>query len=368
MNARPLVLGLMLLLAAAPAVGETIEGVVTNGTLGRPQPGASVALLKPDQGMEPLRETTTDARGRYRLADVPPAGGGAPYLVRVTYAEVSYHQPVLFKGAPTVSVDVAIFERTTSEKDLVVDIHGLSLDPAEGRLGVREAFAVENRSLPPRTIFRSGGTFRFTLPAAAKGVNLSVQGPAGMPLEQTPIEAAPGQYLVDFPLRPGTTQVRLSYQLDYAAARARLALEAFYPVSHTQVFIPSGGVDISSETLKPLGTEPSTKMQVYGVENLSAGAAVEFEISGNPPASARQAVENESEGGVGSVTIFPNAVGQARWYILALTFFVLVLGLYYLYMADRPAESEPAKRASGGKRRRLRREAEPIDDQPLARH
>lgn len=364
MKARCLVLCLLLFVCSL-ARAESIEGIVTNGTRNRPQASAAISLLKLDQGMQPIRETTTDTQGRYRFADVP-ADTGASYLVRVTYAGVTYHKPALFQSGTAARVDVEVYERTSSEKAIAVDVHGIAFDPSEGRLRVREAYAVANQTRPPLTVYGEGGTFRFALPTNVKDVELSMQAPTGMPLEQTPVEKLPGQYAVDFPLRPGTTQVRLSYSLDYPVARAQMALRSFYAVNHTQVFIPSTGVELSSRSLTPLGTDSERQLSIYGAENLSAGSVVEFEVSGTAPAAARAGGEGDSANQAGSVTIFPNAAGQARWYIVILAFFVLVLGLYYLYQADGPAESGPAKNHSQAKRR-PRRATEPIDDHTSAR-
>ena len=363
---------LLFALAAVPAAAETIQGVVTNGTTGRPQPGASVELLKLDQGMEPIAQTTTDGAGRYTLANVPPPGGGAPYLVRVTYAGVNYHQPARFEGSPAAQVNVEVFERTISEKGLIVNIHGIALEPSEGQLTVREVYVVANDARPPHTVSRDGGTFRFSVPSAARELSLSVEGPTGMPLEQTPAAAGkqPGQYLVDFPLRPGSTRVRVRYRLDYPDARSAFSVAAFYPVAHTQVFIPPEGVELSSKALQSLGVEPETHMQAYGAEALAAGARLDFELRGTAPESAQQAAQTEdtsTAGGPGSVTIFPNAVADARWYILAFTFFVLVLGLYYLYMTDRAPQGPPSEAAPRTKRQKPHR-SEKVDDHTLARH
>lgn len=370
MKYRALAFFALVLLAAVSAAAETIEGVVTNGTTGRPQPGATVELLKLDQGMEPIAQATTDSAGRYRLANPPRAGTGAPYLLRVTYAGVSYHQPARLQGSPTTRVDMEVFEKTTSERDLVVDIHGLSLEPAEGQLAVNEIFVVHNHARPSQTIFREGGTFRFAVPAAARELSLSVAGPTGMPLEQTPIAGKPpGQYLVDFPLRPGPTTVRLRYRLDYADARYAFSLKGFYPANRTRVFVPTEGVEISSKSLASLGEDPTLHLLAYGVESLPVGGAVEFEVRGVARESARQAAQTgdrPAAGSPGSVTIFPNAVAEARWYILAFAFFVLALGLYYLYVADHAPQGRPAEPAPGKKRRKSR--AEQVDDHTLARH
>lgn len=358
---------ILLSLLSAVAAAETIEGVVINGTRGVAQPGAAVSLLTLDQGMEPIREAKTDARGHFRFADVP-AATGAPYLVRVTYAGVAYHRPVRLAGGPSAAVEIEVYERTISEARVAVSLHGLSLDPSASGLAVREVFAVENPTRPPMSIHRPGGTFQFALPTSAKDLQVTVEGPGGMPLEQTPSEVSPGQYRIDFPLRPGTTQVRMSYRLDYPNTRAKLALKAFYPVAQTQVFVPAPGVEFSSAALKPLGVEPTSQLNAYGAENLPAGTAVEFEVRGTAPPATQSTSEGAgaAEGGVGSVTIFPNTVAQARWYILAFTFFVLALGLYYLYQADRSSTNKSTPGAARAKRR-AHRVAEPLDDDTAAR-
>src|SRR3984893_16864379 len=81
-------------LALAPTFAA-VDGVVINGTTGKPQPNVIVSLLQPGQaGMQNLGSTKTDAEGKFRI-DKEAKGA---QLVQAFYAGVQYNKMV-FQGA-----------------------------------------------------------------------------------------------------------------------------------------------------------------------------------------------------------------------------------------------------------------------------
>ncbi len=83
-----------------------MDGVVVNGTTGKPQPNVIVSLVQPSQGgMQTLGSTKTDADGKFHI-DKEAQG---PQLVQAFYAGVQYNKMV-FPGAPATGIQVDVFD------------------------------------------------------------------------------------------------------------------------------------------------------------------------------------------------------------------------------------------------------------------
>ena len=64
------------LLAFAFTANAAVDGTVTNGTSGKPQPGATVTLFQPtQQGPQFIDSVKSDAEGRFVITKDIPAGG-----------------------------------------------------------------------------------------------------------------------------------------------------------------------------------------------------------------------------------------------------------------------------------------------------
>ena len=81
---------LITLLAAASLQAAGINGVVSNGTTGKPQAGVHVSLMKLDQGMVEIGHAVSGADGGFSI-DAPPPAADIPYLLRADYQDVQYH-------------------------------------------------------------------------------------------------------------------------------------------------------------------------------------------------------------------------------------------------------------------------------------
>jgi hypothetical protein len=84
---------------------------------------------------------------------------------------------------------------------------------------VREEYAVQNSRQPPRAYADPKGTFRFQLSAGASQPSVSVTGLLNMQLPHTPgAGKSPGEFSINYPLKPGITIVTVAYEADYSSA------------------------------------------------------------------------------------------------------------------------------------------------------
>ncbi len=222
----------LFLLAATPFLyAATLSGKVTNGTTGKPSANDEVILIKLAAGMEEVGHAKTDAAGKFSFTF---ADADSPHLVRAIHQGVTYHQP-----APpgTNSVDVTVYDvrPKVAGVNAVADL--MYLQATQGKLGVTRIFAVDNTSKPPMTQMNDAN-FEFYLPEGAEidEAQAQTQGGQALKIDPTP-QAEKGRYAFVFPLRPGQTQLQVSYHLTYGG-KATVDPRLIYPLQHFVAIMP----------------------------------------------------------------------------------------------------------------------------------
>ncbi len=169
-----------LLLALSVPLLASIDGTVINRTSGKPQANVSITLVKPGQGgMRTLGTTVSDASGRFRFEKDQPGGG--PQLLQASYGGVNYNK-LMTPDIPTSKVELDVYEETKSPAVARIAQQMMIFEPNASRLAVNETVVLANDSDHTYNNEDLGG-LRFFLPPAANGqVQVSVQGPGGMPL------------------------------------------------------------------------------------------------------------------------------------------------------------------------------------------
>jgi len=306
---------------------SAMQGRVRNGTTGQPVPNAEVSYVRMAQGPTPVAQATTDGEGRFQLQG-PPAAGPAPVLLRVDYQGATYSHPVL-PGSPTDGIEIQVFDASPDPALRSVKEQAIFLHPAGDSLTVLEQVIIQNESSPPRAYVNPQGTYLFTLPRAARdGVRVTVTGPGGMPIGQTPTPRdRENSFAVSYPIRPGETQFRIEYALDY---QSPFSFEKPIDVASEQTHIVTTGaeVGIAGDGIAPLPADPTTGFVGYRV--MQPGTMLRVQVSGQ--AAVREGAQSElaDEGGGSMVPIPPPIAGQ-RWLILAAAGLLLLGGFVYLY-------------------------------------
>jgi hypothetical protein len=332
----------LLSLSAALAFHLTaaIDGTVVNKTSGQAQAGVSITLVKPGQnGMQTIGTTVSDAQGHFRFEKDQPGGG--PQLLQASYKGVNYNK-LMTPNIPTSGVELDIYEATTSPAVAQIAEQMLVLEPSENHIGADLTVVIQNQSNTTYTN-PSVGDFRFYLPPAAKGqVQVRAQGPQGMPLPRTAEKTnEPNVYKVEFPLKPGETQIEVSYTLPASAPMrfdGKVTGVKGMPAGPLRLIAPPG-VTFAGKDLQNLGTEPKTGATIYNV--ISPGefsAAITGTGSLHPQNDAPQ-VDTSDEP---PITEGPPLIYRHLSWLLALAFAVLAAGLASLYFSS-PGRSAASK-------------------------
>jgi len=334
---RPL--ALFCLLTSAP-LWAAIDGVVSNGTTGKPQPGATVSLYKlGEAGMESVETVKSDASGKFVMQTEP---GQGPYLLQAAYDGVTYNK-MLPPGAPRTNVLVELFNSQPRAGEAKVTQHMLLFEPSEGVLLVNENVIVENTG---KLTFNNPdeGTYRFYLPPEAKGkVKIMAAAPNGMPIERAAnTTKTENIYAIDFPMKPGETRLQLTYEMplvEPAVFNGRI----LHKEGTTRLVTPRG-VSLTADNITDLGREPATQAAIYNL----TGQDVKVEISGTGSlrATAPEGGENE---GPGIQEILPRIYDRLN-IVLALAALILVSGFLLLYR-NSPAGPEPASSTAATSRK-----------------
>jgi hypothetical protein len=341
------------LLLSTLASAQTLTGTVKNATTGKPAAGDEVVLLSLGQGMEEAGRTKADAKGNFSFKLDNNQG---PHLVRAIHQEVTYH-----RMAPpgTTSVEVEVYDVAKKIEDIEVVADIMRVQVEQGSLEIMRAFAVDNKSKPPRTQMNEHN-LEFNVPEGAQIIEASAMTANGQPINSAPVpeDDKKTRYAFLFPLRPGTTQFQVAYQLPYTGS-ANIDPKNIYPLQHfvailpkTIQFTPAPGAGYKSMDDPQ---QPDANVQV--VSGTQSGQSLAFKISGEGTLAARQegggapsegpSAQNDTRpgGGLGPPIDAPDPLQKYRWYILGGFALVLVIG--GVFVASRQQAANRAARSSG---------------------
>ena len=291
---------------ACSAAAGTLTGTVRNGTTGQPAAGVDVILIQLHGGMQPVANTKTDGQGNFTFTN--PDIGAAPMLVRAVYRGVNYHEPVP-PGKSTA--EVKVYEPTDKAGTFSVAARAVILQPNASDLLVGEEYSIENKTQPPMAYFHPNGSFVFALPDGAQVSQVSAAGAAGMPVVQGTIDKGKNLEAIDFPFRPGESNVRVSYKMPYAGNQAKLRISSPYAVERLAVFAPPG-VTVTGDGFSAAGQEQG--FNAYMRESVAANTPVIVTVSGTAPMpqSAQGGAGGAPSGGGGGAVQDPSVNSRAE--------------------------------------------------------
>ena len=281
---------LAVLLLALSASAQTLTGTVKNSTTGKASAGDDVVLLSLGQGMQEAGRTKSDAKGNFsfKLDDQ------GPHLIRVIHQDVTYHR-MAPPGTTSVEVEVYDVSKKVEGIQVVADIMRLQVE--QGQLEIMRAFAVQNNSKPPRTQMNERN-LEFYVPEGAQIVQSSAMTANGQPVNSAPVpvDDKKTRYSFLFPLRPGTTQFEVAYQVAYTGS-ANVDPKSAYPLQHFVAILPKS-MQFSAATGTKFQSmndpqQPDANVQVASSAGL--GDPLAFKISGEGTLQDRQ--ENAGQPG-----------------------------------------------------------------------
>ena len=331
------------LLACSIAAGAgTLRGVVRNGTTNRPSAGDEVSLKRMGNGMEDAGQTKTNARGEFSF-DVP--ANPTPYVIWVKHQNVNYTAVAQPGSAPA---QVEVFEAAADVRNIKISEHMMIMQADSSTLKIDELYTVENSSVPPRT--KSGRrAFIIYLPEGAMLQEAAAQIPNGMPLKAGLAPTGKkNQYGFAYPVRPGSTQFRLSYTLPYTG-KLQVTPKIPSPIDHTLLVAPESirMVPSNGGVYAPTSDPQIRNVNMLLANNLNPQQQLGFEVQGTgkmpreeqqgaalSQGAANQADDNRPGGGLGVPNEKPDPLHSGQWAFLGVLSAFLAVGAFLVYFSN----------------------------------
>jgi hypothetical protein len=311
--------------------------------------------------MEEAGRTKTDAKGNFSFK-LDNAQG--PHLIRAIHQEVTYHR-MAPPGTTSVEVEVYDVAKKIEGLEVVADIMRVQVE--QGQLEVMRAFAVQNNSKPPRTQMNERN-LEFYVPEGAQIIEGSAMTANGQPVNSAPVpeDDKKTRYAFLFPLRPGTTQFQVAYQLPYTGS-ANIDPKSIYPLQHFVAILPKTMQFAAAPgtNYQPMNDPQQPDANVQVASGAQAGQTLAFKISGEGTLQARVegagapsdgggSAQSESRpgGGLGPPIDAPNPLQQNTWHGLADQWWTLIglavaLIIGGVFVASRQQAANRAARAKG---------------------
>ncbi len=268
---------LVLLITAATFAHAAVDGVVVNGTTGKPQAGATVTLFQTtNEGPQVKGSVKSDATGKFAVdSNVQPGQGGGPLLLQAVYGGVQYNK-VVTPGMPTTGIEIPVFESAKNPGEAKVDQHMILLEPvAAGQIRVSETYIFKNDG---KTTWNDPdrGTLQFAMPAAAQGkVEINVLAPGGMPIRRAADPGPkPNTFKLDFPVKPGESRVDMTWSMPFNTPGV-FENKVLAKAGALRLVLPVG-VTVQGSDVKLLGQEPTTKATIYDIK----GPDIRVDVAG----------------------------------------------------------------------------------------
>jgi hypothetical protein len=297
-----------------------IDGQIVNGTTGRPASRQAVQLLTPAQGkIEQVAVTQTDDQGRFSFdrADIKPA---TFYLLQASHEGVSYHDPVRFKTDGNAVNNFKIYDASKIEPPLRITSARFLVRAQGNTARVEELFAVQNETNPPVSYLNPRGTFQFKLSNGAGQPSAAVAGEMNLPLPQdVQSGSSPGEFFIQYPLKPGLTVVMVAYDADYSSDSFRLAGSVPYPIDQIEMDALPASLAVASRLFHSAGSDSDTGGQKFIAESIKPGEIIEASFKGSPLPENGSSQAQET----GDVKELPNAMTHLGWPLVGC--FLLVL-------------------------------------------
>ena len=282
-------------LAAEPGSGM-IEGRIVNGTAG----GGSVAdqeiTLTTYLNDAEVDSTTTktDAEGQF-LFDGLSTESGYNYEVTLVFQQAEYYSEWLSfdEGEATKSVEVTVYDSTTSDEAIKVAMAHTIIYVGQGSLKVMEYLLFVNETdltyIGSKEIAADGTkeTLRFSLPREATELQITLG------LMECCIMGSEEGFVDSMPVLPGGREVAYSYEVNHDSGTYTFSRNVNYPTTRYDLLFQGSSIEVTSERLaaeEPMDIEGSRFNHLSG-SDLTPGDIILVQLSGLPEPSNQWTVK-----------------------------------------------------------------------------
>ena len=324
---------LLLWFAFLPIVYPQQKGVVEGRLIDRTDSsivarGVELEVIELGAGMSIIRVDKTDSSGRFRIEGLPE---NSRLMIRANYKGANYHSQFTFDHAGKATVEIEVYEPTTSMKEIEVEGIQMAFQVEGDRLKSLETVAFNNKTKPPRTFTSPEGNFRISKPPGIlEPPEIRVTAPgSSLPLVQSALESADGQsYYSLYPLRPGVTTFEVQQLLPYANRSYTYVKKFYEDAGPIDIGVIPQDLVLSGKGLTKIQTDAQRNFSVYLSEPVKAGSVVEWTFTGGTPVAEQATSESAEEP---AITAMPNEIERNALIIGPLLLLGFILILWYAF-------------------------------------
>jgi hypothetical protein len=322
---------IMWLLAAAVTATAQGRGVAEGRLVNRTDPAIAAGnteleVLLLSGGMDIIKTAATDARGTFRIDDLPDA---MPLMLRAVYKGANYHGMLMFDTDGKARMELDVYEPTASMKDISVEEASMAFQLEGEYLHAVETFILINNADPPKVYLNPGGNFRIS---KAQGIleppQFRITAPGSeMPLTQSALESADGEsYYSLYPLRPGITSFEVHQTLPYTDGKYVYVKKFFQDIPEFPIGVMPIDMAFSGGDLEKIEEHAEENFAVYAAGAVKADDAVTWTFTGGTPVMIM-----DSEHGLGETAIEARdgIIGRNALPIGSVIFMVFILALWF---------------------------------------
>jgi hypothetical protein len=341
-------------LLTTPALAQVGQGVVrgqiVNGTTGEPGRAETLTLYDLSSGMEAVA-LAEDVSGTFLLEDLE-VEAQTPYLLQATYDGVNYSQTINFGRGYEAEATLTVYDVTSEWEDIEIETARFLVRREHDRLRIDKLYVVDNKTAPNKTLYDPVGSLRFSVPAGVELGSVSASSSGGMPIPQSASPLSDGSgYAASTALKPGTTDLALSYEVDYASERYFIQEKTYHPISELLVLVSPADIQVEAPGWEEMGPDPQGRFTVFRQVMVEAGSRVEMVLSGGSEHAADLTSSPEGESSSGTkVTTLPDPTRAQKWIIVALMGAALAYGLLTALIPAKESQSSKDPRGDGLRR------------------
>ncbi len=310
---------LFLSTAAFAQQGATISGEITNATTGGSVKADWIVLVQTGAGLTTLQQV--EQVSRYEFTGVPVVAD-APYLVRAMFQGVLYTQTIMVQDSKPYVVDLTVYNSTSGWADISVRIPHLIVVKDGPHLEVQETFEIQNSGkLTYHLKDDKTATFRFRVPAGATLGQVMTSHNRSMPVAGVVLEHG-DEKGVNFPLRPGISQIQITYTLEYVGAGTVIRNRWYYDIAECNIFVSPADMRLLSDRFHRHEDAQlaASDFAVYAASSIVADEEVSIELTGGS--------ETRGSSGQDQVVAHPSRIQNMVWVLIPSLLAVCMLALY----------------------------------------
>ena len=260
---------------------------VVNGTTGQPCSPDAFALMKLGEGMEEV-ESRQNPGAEFSIAGL---SKDAEYLLQVAYKGVRYNSTIAFTSGDRLDLDLTVYELGHDDSLLRIRTLSLNIKLEAGWMLVNQTIEALNLD---KHVYTNGkdGSLKFSLPDGVGQIDALFVTSTRMPTRQDVVSlAGDPPFALDYPLKPGSTQIQMSFRAPYSGSY-NYRQKFQYPVESVEILVAPSSAAVEGPTVRSQQGPAEHGVSVFAAGGIPSGGKLAFVLKGEPmPPSAAASTE-----------------------------------------------------------------------------